>query len=101
MEQAAASGSPGRWGLAHGPSRSRHRHRVSASFTGGGSKTAPSTWARLIAKVYEVDPLQCAQCGSPMKVLAVIMDPVEVDKILRHLIKTGRAPPGLDSYREN
>jgi hypothetical protein len=82
-------------------------------------KTASSTWvrgsrsdpkpeaclsrrrARLIAKVYEVDPLQCAQCGSPMKILAVIMDPVEVDKILRHLIKTGRAPPGLYSFSEN
>ena len=64
-------------------------------------KTASSTWARLIAKVYEVDSLQCAQCGSPMKILAVIMDPVEVDKILRHLIKTGRAPPGLDTYPQN
>jgi hypothetical protein len=62
---------------------------------------ASSTWARLIAKVYEVDPLQCAQCGSPMKILAIIMDPVEVDKILRHLINTGRAPPGLDSYLGN
>jgi len=30
-----------------------------------------------------------------MKIHALIMDPVEVDKILRHLIKTGRAPPGL------
>ena len=36
-----------------------------------------------------------------MKVVAVIMDPVEVEKILSHLINTGRAPPGLDSYREN
>jgi hypothetical protein len=27
-----------------------------------------------------------------MKVVAVIMDPVEVEKILNHLIKTGRAP---------
>jgi len=30
-----------------------------------------------------------------MKILAVIIDPVEVDKILAYLIKTGRAPPGL------
>jgi hypothetical protein len=30
-----------------------------------------------------------------MKLVAVIMDPVEVDKILAHLIKTGRAPPGV------
>ena len=36
-----------------------------------------------------------------MRVVAVIMDPVEVEKILSHLIKTGRAPPGLESYCEN
>ena len=63
-------------------------------------KTASSTWARLIVKVYEVDPLQCAQCGSPMRVLAMIMDPVEADKILSHLIKTGRAPPGLQELAQ-
>ncbi len=33
--------------------------------------------------------------------LAVIMDPAEVHKILRHLIKTGRAPPGLETYPQN
>jgi hypothetical protein len=32
-----------------------------------------------------------------MKLIAVITDPAEVRKILRHLIKIGRAPPGLDS----
>ena len=26
-----------------------------------------STWARLIAQVYEVDPLECPRCHSPMK----------------------------------
>jgi hypothetical protein len=31
-----------------------------------------------------------------MKLIAVITDPAEVRKILRHLIKTGRPPPGLD-----
>jgi hypothetical protein len=55
-----------------------------------------SAWARLIARVYEVDPLICPQCGSEMKLIAVITDPAEVDKILRHLIKKGRAPPGFD-----
>ena len=33
-----------------------------------------STWAKLIAKVYEVDPLVCTKCGGEMKVVAVIMD---------------------------
>ncbi len=54
------------------------------------------TWARLIAQVYEVDPLECPRCHSPMKVIAVITDPEEVKKILRHLVKGGRSPPGLD-----
>ena len=55
-----------------------------------------STWARLIAQVYEVDPLTCRRCGSPMRILAVITDPAEVKKILRHLVKVDRSPPGLD-----
>jgi len=31
-----------------------------------------------------------------MKVIAVITDPAQVLKILRHLIKTGKPPPALD-----
>ena len=63
-----------------------------------------SAWARLIAKVYEVDPLACPRCSSKMRILAVITQPAEVKKILRHpsggalrrLVKIGRPPPGLD-----
>jgi hypothetical protein len=54
-----------------------------------------SAWAKLIAKIYEVDPLVCCRCGSAMTVIAVITDPHEVRKILRHLVKIGRSPPGL------
>ncbi len=45
---------------------------------------------------YELNPLICLRRGSEMKLIAVITDPAEVREILRHLIKTGRAPPGLD-----
>ncbi len=31
-----------------------------------------------------------------MKVPAVISDPQQVRRILRHLVKTGASPPGLD-----
>jgi len=31
-----------------------------------------------------------------MKIIAVIIDPAQVLKILRHLIKKGMSPPGLD-----
>ena len=54
-----------------------------------------STWARLIKRVYEVDPLICPKCGSEMKVIALILDPSEIQSILRHLVKIGRAPPNV------
>jgi len=54
--------------------------------------------ARLIRKVYEVDPLLCLRCGGTMKVTAVIERPAVVRHILAHLgLPTGapsfRAPP--------
>ena len=60
-----------------------------------------SAWARLIAKVYETDPLVCPQCGSEMRLIAVITDSAEVSTILRHLVKIGRPPPGLDASALN
>jgi hypothetical protein len=39
---------------------------------------------------YEVDPLECPRCHSPMKVIAVITEPEEVQKIPRNLVKIGR-----------
>ena len=53
-------------------------------------------WARLLARVYEVDPLVCPRCGARLRVIAVIQNPVQIKKILNHLVKAGRAPPGLD-----
>jgi len=29
-------------------------------------------WAKLIRKIYEVDPLKCEQCGEAMKIIAYI-----------------------------
>jgi hypothetical protein len=70
-----------------------HAHSATQTVPQRASRSA---WARLIARVYEVDPLICPHCGSEMKLIAVITNPAEVDKILRHLIKTGRAPPDLN-----
>ena len=66
-----------------------------------GTTARKSAWARLLAQVYEVDPLVCSKCGSQMKVIAVIQDIDEIKHILRHLIKIGRAPPGLDESSVN
>ena len=51
--------------------------------------------ARLLAKVYEVDPMVCPKCGAEMKVIAIIEDPDELGRILRHLVKMGRSPPAI------
>ncbi|MBW1936633.1 MAG: transposase, partial [Deltaproteobacteria bacterium] len=42
-------------------------------------------WAEMIRKVFEVDPLVCAQCGGHMKVIAFITDYAVVDRIIHHL----------------
>ena len=47
-------------------------------------------------RVYEVDPLVCPRCGARLRVIAVIQNPVQIRKILNHLGRTGRAPPGVD-----
>ena len=40
-------------------------------------------WAGLLSKVYEIDPMVCSKCGSEMKVIAVIQEPAEINRILR------------------
>jgi hypothetical protein len=63
-----------------------------------------STWARLIHKVYEVDPLECPRCKGPMRVIALIDDAGVIRKILSHLalwaplnaLRRGLAPPAHD-----
>ena len=47
------------------------------------SKQARSTWARLIRKIFEADPLICS-CGTRMRIVSFITDPRVVDRILRH-----------------
>jgi hypothetical protein len=57
------------------------------------------SWAQLIKRIYEVDPLVCPSCGSEMKVIAFITEHDVVDAILSHLAKAGarspRGPPGV------
>ena len=47
------------------------------------SREARSTWARLIKKIFEADPLVCS-CGGRMRIVSFITDPRVVDRILRH-----------------
>jgi ribosomal protein S27E len=65
---------------------------------------ASQTWAMLIKRVYEIDPLACPECGSQMKVVAFIEPPQAdvIEKILRHCglwrPSSPRAPPSGDGW---
>ena len=41
--------------------------------------------ARLIQKIYEIDPLLCPKCQGPMRIVAFIEDDRIIKKILKHL----------------
>jgi 5-methylcytosine-specific restriction endonuclease McrA len=51
-----------------------------------------ASWARLIRKVFEIDPLKCSNCGATMRIIALIDDTDVVERILRHL-KAWDPPP--------
>jgi len=63
---------------------------------------ASQTWAMLIKRVYEVDPLACPKCGGRLKVIAFIEPPQAdvIEKILRHCglwnPPPARGPPADD-----
>jgi len=44
-------------------------------------------WARLIRKVYEVDPLTCTACGEQLRVVAFIEQFDVIEKTLRHIVR--------------
>jgi len=44
-----------------------------------------STWARLLAKVFQADPLVCRLCGGPLEVVAYVTDALAIWQILEHL----------------
>ena len=48
-------------------------------------KAFRKNWARLIQKIYEVDPLICPKCQGPMRVIAFIEEDDVIKKILKHL----------------
>ena len=57
-------------------------------------------WARLIQKIYNVNPLICAKCQGRMKVIISIEEPDVIQKILKHLglwLVKPKVPPGANA----
>ena len=63
--------------------------------------TAARSWATMLGRVFEIDPLLCVTCGDEMQPVAAILDDLELDRLLLSLglpttfpiTKPARAPP--------
>jgi len=70
----------------------------------GSSREYRKNWARLIQKIYEVDPLTCPKCQARMRVISFIEDGEVIKKILKHLglweVKP-RPPPKAKPPQQN
>jgi len=62
----------------------------------GNIKAFRKSWARLIQKIYETDPLVCPRCNGIMLIISSIDDPSVIRDILNHLglwLARARPPP--------
>ena len=50
-------------------------------------------WALLLKRVFDIDTTACSKCGGPLTIIAAIVDPPVIAKILAHLGLPKRAPP--------
>jgi len=54
-----------------------------------GLNEKAASWATLLHRVYEIDVLDCPDCGGRLRIVSAIEDPSVIRKILTHL---GLAP---------
>ncbi len=48
----------------------------------------------LLVRIFECLPLLCPRCGQPMRIIAFVLDPPVIERILRHIGKP-TAPPAI------
>ena len=64
-------------------------------------RAAARCWALLLTRLYECLPLQCPHCSTPMRIIAFVLDPPVIERILRHIdepieppaVLPARSPP--------
>jgi hypothetical protein len=75
----------------------------SCAHRGSSEKEKPHgrnySWSQLMARIFAVDVLECPRCGSRMRILAAIEDPVVARKILDSLGLPSRPPPVAPARR--
>lgn len=62
-----------------------------------------ASWARLIAKVFDADPLTCGKCRRKLKIVAYLHDHVAIKQILDYLglspQEATKSPPAVHEVR--
>jgi len=66
-------------------------------------------WAMLLARIYNLFPLLCPECGAEMQVIAIIQDKPVINKILESvgeaikppILSPARGPPIWDDYNQD
>jgi len=66
-------------------------------------------WAMLLARIYNLFPLLCPECGAEMQVIAIIQDKPVINKILESvgeaikppILSPARGPPFWDDYNQD
>ncbi len=83
------------------PSVPVNAHTPSADHAEAPPTAAPArlSWARLLKRVFDIDIEQCPHCGGPLTIIAAIVDPTVIAKILKHLGMSARAPPRASAQR--
>ena len=71
----------------------RPRESLTHGSCSGRSRVKRSTWADLLARVFDVDVLRCPNCHSRRHLLTPITDPFVIRRILAHLGLPTRPPP--------
>jgi hypothetical protein len=63
------------------------------SATARARSAAVRIWAALLARIYQVFPLMCTNCGAEMRLIAFITERSSIQHILNHIGESPVAPP--------
>jgi hypothetical protein len=67
--------------------------QVPTAQTPDTTPSRPSQWAALLARIYEVFPLICPACQTPLTFIAFLTEPEPIAQILAHIGEPTSPPP--------
>ena len=84
-----------KWRAAIVPAPAENASGQSADHTHAQPSPARLSWARLLKRVFDIDLEHCPNCGGALKIIAAIVEPPVIARLLAHLGLPTRAPPRL------